>query len=303
MPGPGRVKGDEHGKVALGFSSIFWNTAWTRRQPPHTLGILCDPKHSALAGFPTDFHTNWQWWDLITKSQCMILNDLPPNLRPIVQVIDDWVTNRRLGLVFEARVGDGKLLVCGVDLRSDLDNRPVARQMRQSLLRYMQSDDFTPEIQLSPAQVRGLLADPPALTALGAKILRTDSQAPGYEAYRAIDGDPATFWHTAWEGDAPDLPHEIVIELEKAVRIRGFRYLPRQDMSNGRVAGFEFYISADGKAWGNAVSRGEFRNRTREWTVRFEESYPCRFLRFVALSEVSGKRFASVAELDVIVDR
>ncbi len=49
---PSRVKGDQRGKVELGFSSIFWNTAWTRRQPPTTLGILCDPKHPGAGGVP-----------------------------------------------------------------------------------------------------------------------------------------------------------------------------------------------------------------------------------------------------------
>ena len=67
----------------------------------------------------------------------MILDDLPPDLRPTVQVIDDWVTNRKLGLVFEAKVGKGKLLVCSIDLKNDLDQNPVARQMRHSLLDYM----------------------------------------------------------------------------------------------------------------------------------------------------------------------
>ena len=64
------------GKVALGFSSIFWNTAWTRRQPPHTLGILCDPKHPLFASFPTDNHSNWQWWYLVSRSGAMILDRL-----------------------------------------------------------------------------------------------------------------------------------------------------------------------------------------------------------------------------------
>jgi hypothetical protein len=45
---PGKARGDRLGKVQLGFSPIFWNTAWTHRQPPHTLGILCDPKHPRL---------------------------------------------------------------------------------------------------------------------------------------------------------------------------------------------------------------------------------------------------------------
>ncbi len=104
--------------IPAGFTTIFWNTQWTRRQPPHTLGILCNPKHPALSEFPTEFHSNWQWWDLVTKSKFMILDDFPPDLRPIVQVIDDWNTNRKLGLIFEAKVGRGKLLVCSIDLRS-----------------------------------------------------------------------------------------------------------------------------------------------------------------------------------------
>lgn len=151
MPRAGTVKSDQYGKIPAGFSSIFWNTAWTKRQAPHTLGILCDPKHPALAHFPSEYHSNWQWWDLVTKSQIMILNDLPPELRPIVQVIDDWFTNRRLGLVFEAKVEGGKLLVCSIDLRTDAAGRPVARQMLHSLLTYMQGDKFQPRTSV-PAQ-------------------------------------------------------------------------------------------------------------------------------------------------------
>ncbi len=144
MPGPDSVKGDRYGKIPAGFTSIFWNTAWTSRQAPHTLGILCDPAHPALTDFPTEYHSNWQWWDLVTKSQTMILNDLPVELRPIVQVIDDWSTNRRLGLIFEAEVAGGRLLVCSIDLRSNLEGRPVAQQMLHSLLRYIDSDEFRP---------------------------------------------------------------------------------------------------------------------------------------------------------------
>ena len=75
---PDRVRGDELGRVELGFSSIFWNTAWTGRQPPHTLGILCDPEHPALAGFPTETHSNWQWWYLVSRAGALILDGLPP---------------------------------------------------------------------------------------------------------------------------------------------------------------------------------------------------------------------------------
>ena len=86
----------------------------------------------------------------------MILDGLPQELRPTVQVIDDWFTNRRLGLVFEARVGKGRLLVTSIDLERDLEANPVARQMRHSLLRYVASDRFAPKVEVSPDAVRAL---------------------------------------------------------------------------------------------------------------------------------------------------
>ncbi len=91
----------------------------------------------------------------------MILDDLPKELRPTVQVIDDWVTNRKLGLVFEARMGGGKLLVCSIDLRKDLEHNPVARQMLHSLLHYMSSSRFKPAVTLAPAEVRSLIDGAP----------------------------------------------------------------------------------------------------------------------------------------------
>jgi hypothetical protein len=155
---PGQVKGDRLGKVEIGFSSIFWNTAWTQRQPPHTLGILCDPKHPALAGFPTESHSNWQWWYLVSRSGALILDDLPGELRPTVQVIDDWVTNRKLGLLFEVRVGKGKLMVCSMDLKPAADEDPVRRQMRYSLLSYMGGSKFKPGVEVPLEKVSGLAA-------------------------------------------------------------------------------------------------------------------------------------------------
>jgi len=145
----------KRGPIALGFSSIFWNTAWTNGQAPHTLGILCDPTHPALATFPTDGWTNWQWWYPLQHAAPMILDDLPAALRPTVQVIDDWVTNRKLGLVFESKVGKGRLLVTSIELDSgELD--PVRRQLRASLLAYLASPAFAPTVEVTSAQLRSL---------------------------------------------------------------------------------------------------------------------------------------------------
>ncbi len=128
----------------IGFSSVFWNTAWTRGQAPHTLGILCDPAHPVFASFPTEGHSNWQWWELIHGAAAMQLDHLPSALRPLVQPIDTWFEARRLGLLFEARVGAGALMVASMDLDTNLDRRLVARQLRASVLGYMQSDAFRP---------------------------------------------------------------------------------------------------------------------------------------------------------------
>ncbi len=298
LPARGSVAGD----VGIGFSSIFWNTAWTRGQPPHTLGILCDPSHPALAGFPTDSHTNWQWWYLISRSQAMVLDDLPPTFRPIVQVIDDWVTNRRLGLLFEARVAGGRLLACSMDIENDLDERLPAKALRESLLDYMMRDAFDPTDELRVEDVRGLFRAPRLIDTLGARVLRTDSHEPGYEGQNAIDGNPDTIWHTAWSPTPPDYPHEIVMDLRRPVRLRGLTYLPRQDMRNGWISRYAVYVSDDPERWGEPVARGEPPLNRELKTIRFDTPTEGRYVRFVAVAGLEGQRFASVAELDVIAD-
>jgi hypothetical protein len=153
---PKNVRNDSARPVKFGFSSIFWNTAWTKRQAPTTLGILCDAKHPLFAEFPTENFSNWQWWYLIHHAQPMLLDNLPADLRPTVQVIDDWTTNRKLGLAFEAKVGKGKLLVCSVDLENGLEQDPVRRQFRTSLLNYLASPRFQPETSVSLDTLRQL---------------------------------------------------------------------------------------------------------------------------------------------------
>ncbi|MBU6334128.1 MAG: glycoside hydrolase [Chloroflexi bacterium] len=159
LPDPQRVRVT----AELGFSSVFWNTAWTVRdtgdgagQAPHTLGLLCDPAHPALAAFPTERHSNWHWWEIVHGAAAMTLDHLPPALRPIVQPIDTWFENRRLALVFEARVGAGRLIVCSADLAHALDQRVVARQLRHSLLAYLASDACQPAAAIDVAALRAL---------------------------------------------------------------------------------------------------------------------------------------------------
>ncbi len=302
---PSRVAPDKRlGKVALGFSSIFWNTAWTHRQPPHTLGILCDPKHPLFGSFPTEPYSNWQWWYLISRAGAMILDDLPAEVRPQVQVIDDWVTNRRLGLFFEAKVGGGKLAVCSIDLENDLDANLVARQFRRSVLNYMASDRFRPKHVVTAEQIRALFSAPSAMERLGARVLKASSEEHGFEAANAIDGNLNTLWHTAYQNSKPTYPHELQLQFNAPTAIRGFTITPRQDNNrNGWIKDYMIYVSDNATAWAEPVAKGAFARDDSPKTITLATPARGKFVRFVAVSGFDAQPYAAVAELAVVPER
>ena len=136
------------------FLPVFWSPVHFPKQAV-TMGLLCDPRHPALAHFPTDMHSDWQWWNLVKRSRVMVLDSIAP-VSPIVESVDNFVNNRRLAQVFEAKVGKGSLIFSSIDLLTD-SNLPEIRQMQYSLLRYMQSTEFHPSTSLSESQLRSLL--------------------------------------------------------------------------------------------------------------------------------------------------
>lgn len=130
------------------FITNFWTVPFFKHMnPPGTLGILCDPEHPIFRHFPTEYHSNWQWWPMTQYARPVILDGMPPELVPLVQVIDNYETCRRLGLIFEARVEKGKLLFCASDFLNHRD-KPEVRQLLYSILRYMDSDAFHPAVQV-----------------------------------------------------------------------------------------------------------------------------------------------------------
>ena len=287
------------------FLPVFWSPVWFPTQKPNTMGILCDPKHPALADFPTDFYSNWQWCELLDHSRSIILDDTPADFRPIVQVIDNFARNHKLGAIFEARVGPGRLLVCGVDLPALCARQPAARQLLASLQRYAGSAAFQPRSELSVATLDKLFA--PAIGGLmqrlGAKVVSADSQAADYEAANVVDGDADTIWHTPWNDPAPAFPHHLIIEFAKPVVFKGIKVLPRQDMPNGRIEDFEVFVGDDGKDWGETVKKGKFANSDAMQVISFSHPVKARFLKFVALSSFEKKPYASLAELEIIPAR
>ena len=148
------------GRVKLGsdvkqtFLPVFWNTSWFKMRPPHTTGAYIEREHPLFRhGFPTDDWANLQWWELLNKAQVMNLMELPASYQPPIQPIDTWHVSRKLGMLIEARVLGGRLLMTTMDISNGLDRRPVARQMRHAIIDYMKSSDFQPSIVLEPEVV------------------------------------------------------------------------------------------------------------------------------------------------------
>ena len=126
------------------FVPVFWSPVHFPKQAG-TMGILCNPEHKALLGFPTDIHTDWQWWDLLINSTTMVVDSLQGG-NSIVDVVDNFTNNRRLSSLFEGKVGDGKLVLATFDLATEIEQRPVAKQMLSSLLNYMNGSEFNPVV-------------------------------------------------------------------------------------------------------------------------------------------------------------
>ena len=159
----GRVLLTAAGKIRLGsdvvqhYLPVFWNTSWFKMRPPHTTGACIDASHPLFRhGFPTDDWSNLNWWELLNRAQVMNLMELPSDYQPPIQPIDTWHVSRKLGMLVEANVLNGRLLITTMDIASNQEHRLVARQMRLAILRYMASDDFRPTLTLKPQTVRNL---------------------------------------------------------------------------------------------------------------------------------------------------
>lgn len=132
------------------FKPAYWS-AWMFKGQ-YTLGALVRNQHPALAEFPTGNHFDWQWEDLCRNARAFRLDGLPLDYQPIVQPICDFHFDWKLGSVFELRPREGgSLLVCGYDITGNLAKRPAARQLRESLLAYMNSSRFAPRTEADAA--------------------------------------------------------------------------------------------------------------------------------------------------------
>ena len=155
------------------FQTDYWNYRMfkticennKKKVSPGTLGILTNPEHPIFKGFPTEMHTNWQWFPVIKESHPLVLDNFAKDYRPIVQVIDNIERNHKLGLVMEWKVGAGKLLVCMSDLEKAAQY-PEGKAFYQSVIDYMRSADFNPSSEISVDELKKKLTEKPRQVSL-----------------------------------------------------------------------------------------------------------------------------------------
>lgn len=137
------------------FASHFWNPIMFNWNPM-IVGTLIDASNHAFSSFPTDNYADWQWTDILNNSTAIDLTEAR-ELTPVIQSIDTYEHNRKLGIAFEANVANGRLFVLCTDPVKDIDNRPATRRLISSVASYVASPGFRPSATLTPYMVEKLL--------------------------------------------------------------------------------------------------------------------------------------------------
>jgi len=290
---------------AFAWKPIFWNRITFPQQSYCGKGLWIDKAHPALAQFPTNFFSQWQWADMMDTCAPINLSQIfPQDQRGIVMFNDSWDRGRKLGVLFEAQVGKGKLLLSTFDLNTDITKRPAAAQLRKSLLAYAASPEFKPTLNLPLEDLQEMFKAKRTnkLRYIGGRVLSATSEQrePNYTKELATDGSPDTIWHSQYQPRKP-LPQSLVLQLPKILQLEGLLYLPRQDNRPGRITHYEIRLSDDGETWSEPVLSGKLSPKTSSLQeLRFKKPTEAAYVQFTALAGHAD--VAAIAEIDIIFD-
>ncbi|BCX49499.1 fibronectin type III domain-containing protein [Haloferula helveola] len=121
---------------------------------------------------------------------------------------------------------------------------PIARYVRLTALSEVNGNPWTSVAELRVLDASGV-AVPVSVHDFDSEEL-ADEYTP---ADFAVDGDPATIWHTQWGADEDPMPHHLTLDLGSLQEVGGYEYVPRQAAANGRIANYEVHHSSDGSTW------------------------------------------------------
>ena len=133
-------------------------------------------------------------------------------------------------------------------------------------------------------------------------FLTATSEDDGFEAFRAMDGDTGTMWHSQWRTVTPPLPHTLYADLTNEYEIKGFVLTPRTNSYNGVIRRLEVFLSNEPQQPGEPIYSGELPREQRPQTVLLEKPVKGRYFTLKVWSEHGSDTYASLAELELLCD-
>lgn len=260
---------------AVSFRPDFWSPMFhTSHSDGYSLGIFVEENHPLFTHFPTGCFGDWQWFEPLQNARGLLVNDLPPALRPIVQPIASIDLPERLAMLFEARVGPGRLFVSTVDLLGKSD--PASRALLSAVYRYVSGDEFRPQPKLEPEVLRAYL---PPLDLTGIRLrgksalevgepaarpipldgaaVSVSSAHPQHPAADLLRGDRAAFWQSNYLDRAQRLPQWVVIELPEPAEVSALLCGAWRESTRGAILRAALSVGLDGETF-ETVCRGEW---------------------------------------------
>ncbi|WP_262245161.1 sugar-binding domain-containing protein [Parapedobacter soli] len=204
--------GPTENRALAAWKPLYWSATFFPGQGIKTIGALIQHDHPSFDHFPTSYYSNWQWWNIAAGARGFLLNDFPETYMPIVMPISDFHFSDRIGSIFEVTAGGGRLLVCGYDI-SEANQSIEAKQLRYSILKYMESNRFSPEVDMDLLQLGELFEQPdnqqeaPALADVLLSVL-PGPETDGQSVYRksmdqVLIGDTSSyeFYNVVYQKD------------------------------------------------------------------------------------------------------
>ena len=133
------------------FTTDFWSVG-TFTDQEGGMGQLIDTEHPILKEFPTDFHTDWQWWIMATKRAVV----LPRPMKTIITEMDSYAFLRPMAQLIEFRCLKGKVLLSTMELHKS-QQYPEARALQTAIYEYLSGEDFEPSEEIAEEELSMLV--------------------------------------------------------------------------------------------------------------------------------------------------
>ncbi len=142
----------QHDEVLTRYLPIFWNYLWFPEQVGTTMGMRIH-SHPVFDEFPNDGHSDWGWYHLVDRTIALNL-ELTPNVKPIIEVIDNFNRSKKLAYVYEVNVGRGKLFVSTLNLTDrKMMKSPESHFLLFKIIEYLKSSNFQPDSSISVGEL------------------------------------------------------------------------------------------------------------------------------------------------------